>query len=87
MKKEKNIRYVRYADDMIFGIKSSGDSERINCSFRKFLVKALGELKLKATSLELIRGQSKPREMLVLGLLVSIKLNGNLDGRSGLDRA
>lgn len=80
MNQEKSVRYVRYADDMIFAIKSGVDSERIYHRFRKCFRKALKDLNLDETSLERVRGRpSKP--LLVLGLLVSIKLNGNLELR------
>lgn len=86
MNQEKNVRYVRYADDMLFGIKRNVDLEKRNRRLRQFFNKALDELQLKATSVKLIRGKSKPREMLVLGLLVSIKQNGNLVMRAPLLR-
>lgn len=78
MEREKSVRYLRYADDMLFAIKSGVDSEQINHSLKKFFNEVLHELKLEATSLELIRGKSKPRERFVLGLFLSIKLSGTL---------
>lgn len=65
MEREKSVRYLRYADDMLFAIKSGVDSEQIKHSLKKFFNEVLHELKLEATSLELIRGKSKPRERFV----------------------
>lgn len=74
MQKEESIGYARYADDLIFAIKSGVDSE--GHRFRQFFQKALKDLKLAETSLELIRG--RPRKTRVWGLLVSINLKGTL---------
>lgn len=72
MQKEKRIGYVRYADDMIFAIKSGVDSEGLYHWFRKFFQKALKNLKLAETSLELLRGSPRVDSSLRLGRLNQI---------------
>lgn len=84
MQTEESIGYVRYADDMIFAIKSGVDSEGVYHRFRQFFQKALKDLKLAETSLELIR--RRPRKTRVLGLVVSIGSTGILETRDPLKR-
>ena len=55
MNREMSLCYVRYADDMVFAIQSGADSEGTYEKFRRFFQKALNNLKLSATSLELFR--------------------------------
>lgn len=71
IKKEKSLCYVRYADDMIFAIKSGTDSAVVYQSFRRFFQKALKNLQLKETSLELIRGR-RPPKILTYGALIRV---------------
>lgn len=59
MQTEESFGYVRYADDMIFAIKSGVDSEGSYHRFRQFFQKALEDLKLAETSFELIRGRPR----------------------------
>lgn len=86
MLRENKICYVRYADDMIFAIKKGTTSTRIYLRFKRFLSKALCELQLSETSIELIRGKGKPGHILILGLVSSIGLDGNLVTRAPLKR-
>lgn len=84
MQTEESFGYVRYADDMIFAIKSGVDSEGSYHRFRQFFQKALEDLKLAETSFELIRG--RPRTARVIGLVVSIGSTGTLETRAPLKR-
>jgi hypothetical protein len=84
MRTEKSLGYARYADDMIFGIKSGVDSQGIYLRFRQFFQTALEDLKLAETSLELTR--RLPRKIRVLGLVVSIGPLGTLETRAPLNR-
>lgn len=86
MNQEKNLYYVRYADDMIFAIKKGENSEKRNQNFQKCFQNALDKLQLEATSFSFIRGKSHPCGTLVLGLLVSINLKGNLEISAPLNR-
>lgn len=83
MSKEARIRYVRYADDIAFAIKEGANSEMVSQRFKQFFNEALTKLKLEATSLELVRGISKP---LVLGVLISIRPDRNLELRAPINR-
>ena len=82
METEESLGYVRYADDMIFAIKKGVDSERVYLRYKEFFQKALADLKLAETSIELIRGI--PRKTRVLGLVVSIGPTGTLETRAPL---
>lgn len=86
MNREMSLCYVRYADDMVFAIQSGADSEGTYEKFRRFFQKALNNLKLSATSLELFREkrEAKRRRILVLGLVVSIGSTGTLEIRAPL---
>lgn len=86
MSKEARIRYVRYADDIAFAIKEGANSEMVSQRFKQFFNEALTELKLEATSLELVRGISKPCSTLVLGVLISIRPDRNLELRAPINR-
>ncbi|KAM1859816.1 hypothetical protein ACFX13_012066 [Malus domestica] len=70
MSKEARIRYVRYADDILFAIKKGANSETVSQGFKQFFNEVLTKLKLEATSFELVRGISKPCSTLVLGVLI-----------------
>ena len=71
---------------MILAIKKGTTSTRIYLRFKRFLSKALCELQLSETSIELIRGKGKPGHILILGLVSSIGLDGNLVTRAPLKR-
>ncbi|KAM7460106.1 hypothetical protein LguiA_035936 [Lonicera macranthoides] len=58
LEKEKRVKYVRYADDFLIGIKRGADSEIFSQSFQQMFQECLVELKLEKTSFELIRGIS-----------------------------
>lgn len=73
LSKEARIRYVRYADDIAFAIKEGANSEMVSQGFKQFFNEALTELKLTATSLELVQGISKPCSTLVLGVLQFVR--------------
>lgn len=78
LSKEARIRYVRYAYDIAFAIKEGANSEMVSQGFKQFFNEALTELKLEATSLELVRGISTPCSTLVLGVLISIRPDRNV---------
>lgn len=82
MSKSARIRYVRYADDIAFAMLEGANSEMVSQGFKQFFNEALTELKLEATSLELVRGISKPCSTLVLGVLISIRPDRNLELRA-----
>lgn len=84
METEESFRYVRYADDIIFSIKKGADSGKGYNRFRAFFQKALEDIKLGETSIELIRGI--PRKTRILGLVVSIGPTGTLETRAPLKR-
>lgn len=86
MSKEARIKYVRYADDIAFDIKEGANSEMVSQGFKQFFNEALTELKLEATSLELVRGISKPCSTLVLGVLISIRPDRQLELRAAINR-
>lgn len=86
MSKEARIRYVRYDDDIAFAIKEGANSEMVSQGFKQFFNEALTELKLEATSLELVRGISKPCSTLVLGVLISIRPDRQLELRAAINR-
>lgn len=87
MSQEERIRYVRGADDLAFAIKEGGaNSETVSQRFKQFFHEALTELKLESTSLELVRGLSKPCSALVLGVQISIRPEGNLEIRAIINR-
>lgn len=50
----------------------------VSQGFKQFFNEALTELKLEATSFELVRGISKPCQTLVLGVLASISPDGTI---------
>lgn len=82
MSKSARIRYVRYVDDIAFAMLEGANSEMVSQGFQQFFNEALTELKLEATSLELVRGISKPCSTLVLGVLISIRPDRNLELRA-----
>lgn len=82
----KNICYARYADDLLIAILRGGDSFSVSQRFQQMFQESLAELKLESTSSELIRGISKPNSTLVLGVLVSIDLDGLLRMRAPINR-
>lgn len=82
MSKSARIRYVRYADDIAFAMLEGANSEMVSQGFKQFFNEALTELKLEATSLELVRGISKPCSTLILGVLISIRPDRNLELRA-----
>lgn len=86
LEQEDKLRYVRYADDMLFGILQGVDSESVSQRFQKLFREALDTIKLEATSHELIRGTTIPCATLVLGVLVSIKREGALEMRAPIKR-
>lgn len=83
MQTEESLGYARYADDMIFAINNELDSEGVYLKFRNYFQKALNDLKLSETSIELVRSQ--PRKTRVWGLVVSISSKGILEIRAPLN--
>lgn len=73
---------MRYAYDIAFAMLEGANSEMVSQGFKQFFNEALTELKLEATSLELVRGISKPCSTLVLGVLISIRPDRNLELRA-----
>lgn len=67
-----------------FAIKEGANSEMVSQGFKQFFNEALTELKLEATSLELVRGISKPCSTLVLGVLISIRPDRQLELRAAI---
>lgn len=84
METERTLRYARYADDMIFGLLRSDDSEavyrRVLTGFKERLV----TLKLEASSIELLR--TIPRKTRILGLITILGPNGTLETRAPFKR-
>lgn len=81
---EDNLCYIRYADDMIFAFRKGSDSQAAYNRFRVYFHKLVEVLKLKESSIELVRGQ--PRKTRVLGLIVSIRSNGILETKAPFKR-
>lgn len=82
--KKERIGYVRYADDMIIAIKRGRNSDKVYLIFKQFFHRSLNDLKLSQTSEELIR--EKRKKILILGLVVSIGVNGSLVIKAPLKR-
>ena len=79
-KKEKSLCYVRYADCYKKGVQS----EQVYIFYRKEFRQALNELKLAETYIELIR--AKPRKILVLSLVLSLSIQGQIEIRAPFNR-
>ena len=58
----------------------------VSQGFKQFFNEALTELKLEATSFELVRGISKPCQTLVLGVLASISPDGTIKKIAPINR-
>lgn len=80
MEVEGNLRYIRYADDMIFGFTRGTDSEGTYRRFRGEFLKSLESLNLKEASIELLRGY--PQKTRVLGLVVFLGSTGAPETRA-----
>lgn len=84
MEIEGSLRYARYADDMIFGFTRGPDSEGAYRRFRIVFVQSLESLKLRESSIELLRGY--PQKTRVLGLVVFLGNGGTPETRAPFRR-
>lgn len=82
------LGYVRYTDDMLIGIMKGTASEEIYQGFNQLFRDSLVELKLEATSSELFRARQEgaKKDLLVLGLLLSITSKGKMEIRAPINR-